>query len=140
VPARFSANPSLIEHRALAVGVYHGLEDHNSDGSTSAATGYHRAKARQIPLGDRTPDLAARIHAIDDGLETIAREVIVHHLDISRPENASFLASPDARDWRPGSCSDRLTSASPVTLVQLLGHLQSCRRCVAEKETDCRYR
>lgn len=98
VPARSSANPSLIEHRALAVGVYHGLKDHNSDGSTSAATGYHRAKARQIPLGDRTPDLAARIQAIDDGLETIAREVIVHHLDISRPENASFLASPDARE------------------------------------------
>jgi HD domain len=44
------------------------------------------------------PDLAARIQAIDDRLEDMARSVIRGHLDLSHPENASFLASPDARE------------------------------------------
>jgi hypothetical protein len=43
-------------------------------------------------------DLRERTQAIDAGLEEMARAVIRGHLDLSRPENASFLASPDARD------------------------------------------
>jgi hypothetical protein len=55
-------------------------------------------KGQATTLGEPLPELAARIQAINDRLEDIARTVIRGHLDISRPENASFLASPDARE------------------------------------------
>ena len=55
-------------------------------------------KGHAMSLGDSTPELAARIQAIDDRLEDIARAVIREHLDVSRSDNASFLASPDARE------------------------------------------
>jgi hypothetical protein len=56
------------------------------------------AKARRISLGNSTPEFEARIQAIDDRLEDIARDVIRGHLDTTRPENASFLESPDGRE------------------------------------------
>jgi hypothetical protein len=42
--------------------------------------------------------MAGRIKAIDDRLEDMARAVIRGHLDLSCPQNASFLATPDARE------------------------------------------
>jgi hypothetical protein len=42
--------------------------------------------------------MTGRIQAIDDRLEDVARAVIRGHLDLSLTENATFLASPDARE------------------------------------------
>jgi hypothetical protein len=42
--------------------------------------------------------MAARIKAIDDRLEDMARAVIRGHQDLSRPDNASFLVTPDDRE------------------------------------------
>ncbi len=49
-------------------------------------------------MGHPAPDFETRLASIDDGLEDIARDVIRRHQDLSRPENASFLELPDARE------------------------------------------
>lgn len=49
-------------------------------------------------MSEPAPEIARRIQAIDDRLEEMARAVIRGHLDLSHPENASFLAAPDARE------------------------------------------
>lgn len=60
---------------------------------------YHGRKARRVWLVDSSRlDPAGRVQAIDDRLEDMARAVIRDHLDLTQPENASFLAYPDARE------------------------------------------
>lgn len=49
-------------------------------------------------MGDPAADFETRLAALDQGLEDIARDVIRRHQDLSRPENSSFLALPDARE------------------------------------------
>jgi hypothetical protein len=49
-------------------------------------------------VSEPASELKGRTQAIDDRLEEMARAVIRGHLDLSRPENSSFLAYPDARD------------------------------------------
>ncbi len=42
-------------------------------------------------------DISDRIRALDAALDDLSRTVIGRHLDLSRPENQSFLAQPDGR-------------------------------------------
>jgi exopolyphosphatase/pppGpp-phosphohydrolase len=49
-------------------------------------------------VSEPVSELRRRTQAMDDRLEEMARAVIRAHLDLSSPENASFLASPDARE------------------------------------------
>jgi hypothetical protein len=53
---------------------------------------------RQVFVTGSESELTGRIQAIDDQLEDIARGVIRRHLDLTNPENASFLATPDSRE------------------------------------------